>query len=121
MRHANANQLLYGESSIIARNWLFYEVHDGALGQESRFANLNEKIETSFLVSIFPNPTSENLVLKYEGIVPNQIRLLDVNQRVIINSNNVNYLNLKDIYAGVYFIQFIKEGSTLQTHKIVKL
>ena len=118
---ADANQLLYGESSILARNWLFYEVHDGALGQESRVLNSNEKLETGFEVSIFPNPTTENLFLKYNEILPNQIKIHDVNLRVIINSNSINYLNLKNIEAGVYFIQFIKDGITLRTYKFVKL
>lgn len=118
---ANENQLLYGEASIVTRNWLFYEVHDGALGQESRIANSNEKIETSFEVTIFPNPTTENLFLKYKEFLPHQIKILDVNQRVILNSNNINYLNLKNIDGGVYFIQFIKDNKLLRTHKIVKL
>ena len=118
---ANENQLLYGEASIVTRNWLFYEVHDGALSQESRIANSNEKIETKFEVTIFPNPTTENLFLKYKEIVPQQIKVLDINQRVILNSNNINYLILKNIDAGVYFVQFIKNGRILRTHKIVKL
>ena len=118
---ANANQLLYGESSIIARNWLFYEVHDGALGQESRIANSNEKIESKFEVSIFPNPTTENLFLKYKEILPHQIKILDVNQKVILNSININQLNLKNIEGGVYIIQFIIDGKIVLTNKIVKL
>ena len=74
-----------------------------------------------FEVTIFPNPTTENLFLKYKEIVPQQIKVLDINQRVILNSNNINYLNLKNIDGGVYFIQFIKDNKLLRTHKIVKL
>ena len=74
-----------------------------------------------FEVTIFPNPTTENLFLKYKEIVPQQIKVLDINQRVILNSNNINYLILKNIDAGVYFVQFIKNGRILRTHKIVKL
>ena len=118
---ADANQLLYGESSILARNWLFYEVHDGALGQESRVLNSNEKLETGFEVSIFPNPTTENLFLKYKKILPHQIKILDVNQKLILNSININQLNLKNIEGGVYIIQFIIDGKIVLTNKIVKL
>ncbi|MBK9637885.1 MAG: T9SS type A sorting domain-containing protein [Bacteroidetes bacterium] len=118
---ANENQLLYGESSIIARNWLFYEVHDGGIGQESRISNSNEKLNTSFEVSIFPNPTTDNLNFKYKEIIPDHITLLDVNQKLILNSININQLNLKNIEGGVYIIQFIIDGKIVLTNKIVKL
>ena len=118
---ANENQLLYGESSIIARNWLFYEVHDEGLGQESRIFNLNKENETSFEVSIFPNPTTDNLNFKYKEIIPDHITLLDVNQKVILNSININQLSLKNLEGGVYFIQFLIDGKIVLTSKMVKL
>jgi hypothetical protein len=81
-----------------------------------------ENIENS--ISIYPNPTQNNINVKFEETISNaSYRLIDVAGREVVTStlNGVSSLNLdlSNQNNGVYFLMINIEGEVI-TKKIIK-
>lgn len=69
-------------------------------------------------VSIYPNPTSGLIII--DGINKNtQITLTDINGQIMPTEVNGNTLSIKELKAGIYFMNLQSEGN-LQVHRIIK-
>ncbi|MBK9285677.1 MAG: T9SS type A sorting domain-containing protein [Sphingobacteriaceae bacterium] len=70
--------------------------------------NISFDTEHKKNISIFPNPTSDNLNIKTESIIPKSIEIKNVLGQTIFFTNNVlqdiTTINIKDFSQGVYFI-----------------
>ncbi|MFT6000046.1 MAG: hypothetical protein ACI81P_002506 [Neolewinella sp.] len=70
-------------------------------------------------ISLFPNPTSSELTLRFEGASPakGQVQLLDLYGRVVLQNPLVvgrqeSTFNLETLPAGVYFVNVLEGGVT---------
>lgn len=86
------------------------------------------KVELSFSIEVFPNPTTSTLTLSLENDRSEDVQwsLVDVMGREqktgMIQSAVSNYqLNVQDLENGIYFLNLkTSENQTIQTHKIQK-
>ena len=86
------------------------------------------KIELSFSIDVFPNPTTSTLTLSFENDRSEDLKwsLVDVMGRErkagIIQNAVSNYsLNVQDLEHGIYFLNLkTSENKNLQTYKIQK-
>lgn len=73
-------------------------------------------------ISIYPNPTSNNLTIDLDGQIFNDIRLHDLNGKFVksicVNCSGQITESLESIDKGVYFLHFNKENELI-TKKIV--
>ena len=80
------------------------------------------KIENSI---VFPNPTSEKVVLTFGEIFSGTLKILNGSGQIIqefplINTNK-KQINLEQLQSGIYLFQLESEFKLPVTHKIVKL
>lgn len=76
--------------------------------------------EPQQVISVYPNPATDLLHLDFSGDVNAQIRLLDVQGRVILSENMVsvqNTISLEGVSAGFYILDVMVEG----IHKTFKV
>lgn len=68
----------------------------------------NSLSDYKIFISIFPNPTSDNLNIKTTTTVPNSIEIKNVLGQTIFFTNNIlqdiTTVNVKDFSQGIYFI-----------------
>ena len=95
--------------------------------QEVIITAIEENPELPVTVTIYPNPASESVNIKFESVVDKQINLqiLDGEGRLVkIDKIEVSVLqktiNLQDLPAGIYFMRLVK-GNLVNVYKIVKL
>ena len=96
----------------------------------SAFAAINELKNSENAISIFPNPTNENLTISFNQNYNElfTIELTDVTGRHIrtlahdepISKQQTITLNLENIDAGIYFLKFTGSKNTSITKKIIK-
>lgn len=67
-------------------------------------------------VSIYPNPVSSMLRVEGQGI--EQVEIIDVNGRVVMNTKGGD-INVSDLADGIYMVRVVSE-SGVSTQKIVK-
>jgi hypothetical protein len=71
-------------------------------------------------ISIYPNPTLGIFYIENSTNEFIQYKLMDLNQRIILegeNSNSIMELDIQNHQSGMYFIHFYRDGK----EKIVKL
>ncbi len=81
-----------------------------------------EKSEIEF-IKIYPNPTTESIFVDTEGNQKFEYQLVDVNGKVLINSNldnTKNQIQLHSFSSGIYFLRLSNDKKN-KTFKIVKL
>ena len=76
-------------------------------------------------IIMYPNPTSDNVTLKFKERLTNiRIRLFDVSGRIILQKENVNsssiILETESLKKGVYLIQ-ITSNRFIKTKQLIKL
>lgn len=88
---------------------------------------VEENLENSVKVTIFPNPASDNVNISFDLPIDSEVKvyLLDsqgklVKTDVIENASTETEMNLQDIPAGVYYLRLIK-GNLSNVYKVVKL
>ena len=88
---------------------------------------IEENLEVPVSVTIYPNPASESVNIRFETAVDKliQVQMLDAQGRIIKTDRiEVSVLqktiNLQDLPSGVYFMRLLK-GSMVNVYKIVKL
>lgn len=96
----------------------------------SNCTGIDELIESENIVSIFPNPTNENLSVSFNQ--PNEelftIELFDVagrkiktfENRELISKQNTITVNIENIQTGIYFLKISGSNNTSITKKIIK-
>lgn len=110
-----------------------YVSQDGSLilthgfQQKLIITSIEENIEVPVTVTVYPNPTSELLNIKFEAPVDKliQVQIMDGQGRIVINdrievSVIQKTINLEDLSPGVYFMRLVK-GTLINVYKIVKL
>ncbi|MCM1532446.1 MAG: T9SS type A sorting domain-containing protein [Bacteroides sp.] len=84
---------------------------------------LNRKNKIEPTIQMFPNPTGNQVVVRW-NIDIDKIELLSENgqrqQFFTMSGLKQKTLNLYSLPSGVYFVRFINEGSVLATKKLVK-
>lgn len=77
--------------------------------------------------SVFPNPTTDELTLRFSGLMPNdgKIQLLDlwgrtVHEAALLPGKQDHNISISTLPAGVYFIQIMEEGMPVWVEKVVK-
>lgn len=68
-------------------------------------------------VALYPNPTTDVLNVVAEGV--QEISVVDVNGRVVMNEKNSNVINMAELANGVYFVRVITNNG-VASQKIVK-
>lgn len=67
-----------------------------------------EVIKTIHNISIYPNPTSDYLIIESKDLVGEYVQIFDVNGRVMMEfqqQETINKVNLTDLSAGTYFVK----------------
>jgi hypothetical protein len=114
--------LSFSNITMVDKNGVLLQVNDlgstvtVGIGEHPEFA----------AVSVYPNPTSGNLMIDLGGLQPaenSSVDLLDLAGRVILSvpaENQTIQLDLEDQSKGIYFIRvLLSDGSTLMK-KVVK-
>ena len=76
-------------------------------------------------LSIFPNPTSDYLILKVQDYNNEALSysLLDEQGKLVLNeqiTNQVTQVAMSNLARGAYFINVLQENKKIQTFKIIK-
>ncbi len=70
-------------------------------------------------VEIFPNPTQGQIFVKgLDNNSKNQISVIDINGKVLLNTSDLNQLNFSNFDNGVYFVLINADGKSAY-HKII--
>lgn len=117
--YSNANDTLSNSSSVYALladldiNELRY---NSDIDQCSGVTNLDEK---ELEVSIFPNPTNDNVTIELLGEF--EYVLYSLQGELLLNSraNSFEVLSLSELNAGTYFLK-LSQGGKISTQKIIK-
>ena len=68
-------------------------------------------------VALYPNPTNGKLYISAEGI--QEINVIDVNGRVVMNKRNTTTVDMTNLSQGVYFVQVITNNG-VSVQKVVR-
>lgn len=69
-------------------------------------------------ITVYPNPTQG--MIRFDGIdFAENVRLFDESGKVYVNSQNVDWLDVSALSAGMYFIEIQKDGA-YSTHSFIK-
>ncbi|MGQ9620460.1 MAG: T9SS type A sorting domain-containing protein [Bacteroidales bacterium] len=95
--------------------------------QKLIITGIDENLEVPVTVTVYPNPASESVNIKFESMVDRLVRvqITDAEGRIVKTDRiEVSVLqktiNLQDLPSGVYFMRLIK-GDLVNVYKIVKL
>jgi hypothetical protein len=79
----------------------------------------NNEIMSNNQTEIFPNPTSNQLIINTELNI-NEISVIDITGKIIMETkNNTNTIRVADLPSGVYFIKLVTD-ERLITKKFIK-
>jgi hypothetical protein len=88
---------------------------------------IEDNLEELVNVTVYPNPASENLNLRFEVPVEGEIDLYLLNQQgqlvktdVIEAATLEKQISMQEFPAGVYFLRLVK-GKLSNVYKVVKL
>ncbi|MCR5589885.1 MAG: choice-of-anchor J domain-containing protein [Bacteroidales bacterium] len=76
-----------------------------------------ESAENDANVAIYPNPVRN--MLNVEGENVKNVEIIDVNGRVVLNSNRAGQIDMSELSDGVYMVRVMSENG-VSTKKIVK-
>lgn len=113
---------------------LVYTQHSGtsgsiALGVQHPFEIFSvgiSEVKTSLSVSLFPNPTTESIMLQTDGIREGQLhyRLTDLQGKLLQESvlaREQTSISMMDLPPAAYFLRVLNsENKSIQTFKIIK-
>ena len=100
---------------------------DHGFQQKLIITGIEENLEMPVTVTIYPNPTSESVRIKFESAVDKliDIQIIDGQGRLIKTdrieeSVYEKTINLQDLPAGTYYMRLVK-GNLANVYKIIKL
>lgn len=79
--------------------------------------------ESDYEVKLYPNPTSGNIFLSWQGIIPDQIVIANQLGQIIKKIDNPGKntaVDLQGFPEGIYFLSLIQERTLIKTFKIIK-
>jgi hypothetical protein len=82
-----------------------------------------ENIQTKVELSIFPNPTSQIVNIKYSGQLPVEAKVLSVNGQILSNkkiNEASSQLDFSSNAKGIYLIEITEQSGKSNTYRIVK-
>jgi len=89
--------------------------------------SIEENLETLVTVKVYPNPASDNVNIKFEEPVDDEVNVVLINSQgklyksLVIEATTLEkQINLQDIPAGIYYLKLIK-GKLSNVYKVVKL
>jgi len=91
-------------------------------GQESfMFSTLgiDDTIEETISVSIYPNPTSEYINIKTE-IEINNIELFDITGKQVLKTRRTNVINISHLQNGIYLIKIVSDKGSVIKRLVIK-
>ena len=71
-------------------------------------------------IKLFPNPTMGSFSITFNDTKEHDLRILDVNGKVIKSSNSISenwYFDISDYSSGTYIIEVLPEAITYQIVK----
>lgn len=85
----------------------------------------NEVVATDISISVFPNPTSDNLILQVGDFTTNKLsyQLLDIRGRLLANdiiTANQTQLSLANLPQAAYFVNVTQQNKKVKAFKILK-
>lgn len=88
--------------------------------------DIKPSIELSFLIQAYPNPTSDFIYLKTEGIENRKLVyiLYDAKGSILLQQSVKSSIEMVDLHSadsGLFFLQVIEDKKMLKTFKITKL
>jgi hypothetical protein len=87
-----------------------------------KFLGLTD-FESSYMVSVFPNPTEEFLTIQTDNFEQVKYVLFDEQGKIVLQGNLTNpqtQLQVKQLANGIYTLSLSKEKLLLKTMKLVK-
>ncbi len=120
---ANLLRANYGKFSVAQadNSSLWYIHNDGKIyttAEPTGIASANEGI-----ISLYPNPANNVLNIALEGTEVNEVFIIDIYGKTVVRtavSNGTNSIDIRDLSAGMYFVQLRAAGSVKATEKLVK-
>jgi hypothetical protein len=107
----------------------YYRLQQTDFDGKYTFSNIVPiNIEAESGLTIFPNPVSTDLIVKYSSTIagPMQVKVIDMAGRVISTSsfnlqlgNNSFFINVSNIAAGTYFLE-VNDGIKVTTSKFIR-
>lgn len=82
-----------------------------------------ENIKNKIGISIFPNPTSQFINIKYDGLLPAKIKILSINGTVLSIKElkaHTMQLDFSKNENGIYVIEIIDNSAKSNIYRIVK-
>ncbi|MBZ9650628.1 T9SS type A sorting domain-containing protein [Psychroflexus montanilacus] len=82
-------------------------------------------LETTFSLSIYPNPASDHLTINFDNMIEKKYnyKLFDLNGKLILKdqiTSNQTLLDLKPFASSIYLLNLYKSNIKLQSFKILK-
>lgn len=112
----------FGESDlkIIYNDELYYS-YNFQLWKFDLNSLSNNSFDSNKTINIFPNPTSD--YINFNGSEDfTQIEIYDINGKLVSKSEifETNFINVKELKSGTYFIRIISRDNKITTKKIIK-
>jgi hypothetical protein len=107
------------ETSSTNKTALISGLNQPSLKLETSVENIKDKLN----VSVFPNPTSQFVNIKYEGQLPIKSKILSLNGTVLsvseIKDQN-SQLDFSNKANGIYIVEITDKSGKSNTYRIVK-
>jgi hypothetical protein len=95
--------------------------------QQLIITTIEENLETMVTVTVYPNPASDIVNIKFEEALDEEVNLTLINTQgklvktVVIEATTIEkQINLQDLPSGMYYIKLTK-GKLSNVYKVVKL
>jgi hypothetical protein len=95
--------------------------------QQLILTTVEENLETQVTVTIYPNPASDNVNIRFDEALDDEVNLTIVNSQgklvknVVIEATTIEkQINLQDLPSGIYYLKLAK-GKLSNVYKVVKL
>ncbi len=91
----------------------------------SEITNLNEELAVNISFNAYPNPASDYLMLKIEGMTNQKFSysLFDINGKIVKESESVaseTKISLENMPKSIYFLKIANKKKEVKTFKIIK-
>ncbi len=92
------------------------------LKSEKSSVNTKDPLPSANLVSVYPNPVSDLLMIETENNNPNTILLYDVLGNICLEKTFANkaVINVSEFLHGVYFYELRNDKKTLRFGKFLR-
>ncbi len=108
---------LYGLKKITSTtSFIFCIGENGIIYKKDNLLSINEVKKNENEIQIFPNPTYNEINIKYNPLIVKimSITLIDENGKIIENiKSDTEKINLKNISQGTYFLNFTTEKGNI--------